>query len=88
MQQLKFNRAKSITPVPTFQQRSNVDITFNTKIQLAKFYHKAAFSPSISTFVKAVNAGHFVTWPNLNSNIIQKFTPKTTTTSKGHLDQV
>ena len=47
IQQLKFNRAPSITPVPKFQHRPNFVIACNTKVQLVKFYHKTAFSPSI-----------------------------------------
>ena len=64
IQQLKFNRAPSITPVPKFQHRPNFVIACNTKVQLVKFYHKAAFSPSILTLIIATNDGHFATCSN------------------------
>ena len=86
MQQLNLNRAPEITPVSTYQHISSVGIDFNTKVKLAKFCHKAAFIPSISTFVKSIKDVHFTTWYNPNSNLIQKFLPKITATSKGHLD--
>ena len=64
IKQLKFNRATSITPVPTSQHIAYVYIACNTKVQLAKFYLKYAFSNSISTFFKYINPGHFVTRSN------------------------
>ena len=46
------------------------------KVQLSKFYHKAALSTSISTLVKAINPEHFEIWPNGTANIIQNFSLK------------
>ena len=60
-QQLKFNISSSITPVTISKRISNVDITCNTKVQYAKFYQKVAYSPSVSTFVKTISAGHLLT---------------------------
>ena len=88
IQQLKFNISPSITPVPTSKQRGNIVIICNTKLQLAKLYHKSAFSPYISTFVKVIGDGHFATWPNFTANLIQTFLPKITATIKFHLYQV
>ncbi len=34
-----------------------------------EFLHKACFSPSTSTFIKAIENGHFSTWPMLTSEI-------------------
>ena len=76
IQELKSNRAPYITPVPTSKNRSNVSIAWNTKVQLTRFYNKAAFSPSISTSIKSISAGHIKTCTNLTSNIIQKFSQK------------
>ena len=76
------------TPVPTSKHRANVGISCNKTVRLAKFYHKYTFGSSISTFIKSIGDGHFATWPNLTSNLIQKNIPKITTTSKGHLYQV
>ena len=84
---IKLNRATPITAVPYSQHIANGVITCNTKLQLAKFYHKSAFSPSISTFIKSIDSG-FSTWHNLTDNLIQIFLTKITSTSKGHMDQV
>ena len=88
IQLLELNRAPSITSVPPYHHRFNVNIAHNKKVQQAKFYHKSAFSPSISSLVKEINNGHFATWPNLTANLIQNISTKITATSKGHLDQV
>ena len=69
---IQFNKDTSITRVPIFQHRDNVGISCNKKVQLAKFYHKSEFIPSISTLTKATNGGQFATWNNLTTNIIQK----------------
>ena len=74
IQQLKFNRAPPITPVSTFQHSSNVGNYCNTKLKLAKFYHKDSFSPSISKFA-SINSVRFSTWPNFTVNITQHFPP-------------
>ena len=47
IQQLKFNRAPSITTVPTSKHRYNVGIACNKKVELAKFYHKLSLNTSI-----------------------------------------
>ena len=52
---IKVNIDPSITPVSTFQQKYIAGIVFNTILQLAKFYHKATFGPSVSTFLKSIN---------------------------------
>ena len=55
--------------------------------KLIKFLHSAAFSPSISTWTKAVQAGFFATWPELTAKNIAKYLPKSIPTAMGHLDQ-
>ena len=54
---------------------------------MAKFYHKAAFSTSVSTFTEDINSENFTTWTNLTDYIIEKKLSKTTATIKFHLDQ-
>ena len=88
IQKIKFNRAPSITPVPTSKHITNVRITCNTRVKMDKFYHKATFSHSISIFIKSINAGHFAIWPNLTDNILQNNLPKITSIRKFHWDKV
>ena len=58
-----------------------------TKTKLREYLHKCAFSPCLSTFMKAIQLGHFQSWPGTKSinfkHVIQNIIP----TAKGHLDQ-
>ena len=44
-------------------------------------------SPPKSTWIKAVNAQFFSTWPGLTPKAIKKYLIPSSTTTKGHLDQ-
>ena len=61
--------------------------TPKTQQQLVQWLHTAAFSPSPSTFLDAIQCNFFVTWPGLTANIVQRHLTQTDTTVKGHLDQ-
>ena len=74
--------------LPQYQQSINVIIRRDkTKYELAEYLHKCAFSPSLSTFQKAISKGHFITWPGINDINFNKFITNTLPTAKGHLDQ-
>ena len=62
-----------------FETKSNVD--------LVKYYHQACWSPSKTTWVKAIKNNFFTTWPGLTAELVQKFLPKSEHTIKGHLKQ-
>jgi hypothetical protein len=47
-----------------------------TKSELAAFLHGCAFSPSTSTFLRAIRRGHFSSWPGLSESLISKHLPK------------
>jgi hypothetical protein len=77
-----------INPTPSLQHRSNVIITKDkTKTELVQYLHACCFSPSSSTFIKAVRNGNFITWPGLDAKLIHKHLPDSIATAKGHLDQ-
>ena len=40
-----------------------------------------------STWIKAIDNGHFATWPGLTADLVRKHLPKSTATIKGHLNQ-
>jgi len=50
--------------------------------------HKAAFSPVKSTWIQAINAGFFTTWPNLTADLVEKHLETSPATVKGHLRQI
>ena len=56
-----------------------------TKQDLAPFLHACAFSPQYSTFLHAIQCGHFESWPGLTTTLITKHLAKSLATSKGHL---
>jgi hypothetical protein len=59
-----------------------------TKIYDATQYlHAAAFSPVKSSFIKAIQAGKFATWPNLTAQHVKQYLEKSESTIKGHMNQ-
>jgi hypothetical protein len=52
------------------------------------FYHASLFSPSLSTWCQAIDAGHFPTWPGLTASAVRKYPPQSIPMHQGHLDQV
>ena len=58
-----------------------------SKTELAQYFHAAAYSPSISTFQKAIRNGNFITWPGIDTINFHKFIKTTRETEHGHLDQ-
>ena len=61
--------------------------TPKTQQQLVQWLHAAAFSPSPSTFLDAIQRNFFATWPGLTANIVRCHLTQTDATVKGHLDQ-
>ena len=56
-----------------------------TKQDLAAFLHACAFSPQYSTFLRAIQCGHFDSCPGLTTTLITKHLAKSLAISKGHL---
>jgi hypothetical protein len=42
------------------------------KWDVVRFLHAAAFSPVQDTWLKAIRAGHFATWPGLTEDLVRK----------------
>jgi hypothetical protein len=55
--------------------------------QEIQYLHAAAGSPVPSTFIKAIKAGNFVTWPTLTAHNLRKYLEKSEATIKGNLNQ-
>ena len=54
---------------------------------LVIYLHRGCFSPMVSTWTKAIDAGYFTNLPGLISAIVRKHLPKAITTIKVHLRQ-
>jgi hypothetical protein len=52
------------------------------------FYHASCYSPTLSTWCTAIEAGHFITWTILASAAVTKYPPASVAMHQGHLDQV
>ena len=67
------------------EQVNNVFHT-TTKAELIKYLHQAAFSPVKATWKKAIENGHFTTWPGLTPEAVEKYLPRhLPATDKGHM---
>ena len=59
-----------------------------SKQKIIQFLHQCAFSPPPSTWIKAINNGHFRSWPELTAAAVQKYLSDATATTKGHMKKV
>jgi hypothetical protein len=53
--------------------------------QMIKYLHAAAGYPVKDTWVKAINAGNYITWPGLTATAVRKHFPESDETQKGHM---
>jgi hypothetical protein len=78
----------STTTTGTDTQSANASITNSSSMaDHIQFLHAAAFSPVTSTWIDAINNGHYTTWPGLTADAVRQHLPKSLATAKGHLDQ-
>ena len=59
----------------------------NTK-QVLAWYHAAAGYPTKATWLKAIKASFYATWPLLNEKAVTKHFPELDETAKGHMLRV
>jgi DNA helicase IV len=59
----------------------------SNKKYLINYLHAACFSPVKSTWITAIKNGNFSSWPGLTERAVEKDLSKSTSTTKGHLNQ-
>jgi hypothetical protein len=59
----------------------------NDQKYLINCLHAAYFSPVKSTWIKAIKNGEFSSWPGSNEHNIEMYLSKSTSTTRGHLNQ-
>jgi hypothetical protein len=59
----------------------------NNQKDLINYLHTACFSPVMSTWITAIKNGNFSSWPGLTEYAVEKHLSKSTSTTKGHLNQ-
>jgi hypothetical protein len=52
------------------------------------YFHECCFSPVTDTWLKAIQNGHFATWPSGTVDKVRKYLSKSDATSKGHMNQI
>jgi hypothetical protein len=55
--------------------------------ELIKFLHATAFSPTKTTWIKAIKNNFFQSWPGLTEKLVHRYYPQSSATTKGHMDQ-
>ena len=58
-----------------------------SKTELASYLHACAGSPPISSFLRAIKKGNFISWPGIDAINFAKFLQPSIATAKGHLNQ-
>jgi hypothetical protein len=53
----------------------------------ANMLHATCGYPVPSTWIWAIDNGHFATWPRLTADLVQKHLPKSMATAQGHMHQ-
>ena len=71
----------------TRKKRKEVSNVYNLPYvaQTIKYLHAPASYPVEDTWIKAINAGNYTTWPGITTVAVQKHFPKSDETQKGHM---
>jgi hypothetical protein len=59
----------------------------NNQKESINYLHAACLSPVKSTWITAIKNGNFSSWPGLTEHDVEKHLSKSTSTTKGHLNQ-
>lgn len=88
LQQLPPTTSSSTSPAMEAPiQLANHVHEMRTKRDLVQYLHRSCGSPVTSTWLKAIEAGFFATWPGLTLDLVRKHLPKSIATAKGHMRQ-
>jgi hypothetical protein len=52
------------------------------------YLHACCFIPVQDTWLKAIQNGHFVTWPSITVENVRKYLSKSAATAKGHMNHI
>jgi hypothetical protein len=68
-------------------ENNKVQCNHTNQKDLINYLHAACFSPVKSTWITAIKDGNFSSWPGLTEHAVEKHLSKSTSTTKGHLNQ-
>ena len=69
-------------PKPSKQLLNAIIRKGSSKKYIADYIYKNCFSPPMSTFSKALQRGHFITWPGIDDKSIKKYFQETMSAAK------
>ena len=85
---IRITKPPQITPIKNTLYVANAytqDFERCTKKELATFYHRCLNCPVKSTFLTAIRKNHFLGWPGLTVELIQKYLENQPNTTQGHM---
>jgi hypothetical protein len=74
-------------PPPSLASTNAIAPIHSTIANRIAFYHAILFSPVISTWCAAIDAGHLASWPELTSTQVHRHFPRSIPMHLGHMDQ-
>jgi hypothetical protein len=75
------------TGLPDYIPTINAILPANLVADLVAYYHAALFSPVMSTWCAAIDAGHLATFPDLTSAQVRRHFLVSIPMHYGHMDQ-
>ena len=78
----------ALTPhIITKKEEANNVYELSKQGDIIKYLHRACFSPCKDTWLRAIRAGYFKSWPGLTVQAVSKHLQKSSATLKGHMKQ-
>jgi hypothetical protein len=84
---LKQPAGDSNPPSQLLRHTANSVYELTKQRDIVRYLHQAACNPVPSTWIPAIDAGFFATWPGLTTTLVRKHLPKSLATLQGHLRQ-
>ena len=67
------------------KERANKVYNLPLITQVVRYLHAAAGFPTQETWIKAIKAGNYSTWPTINPTVVRRHFPESDETQKGHM---
>ena len=68
-----------------FQQKVNNVYNIPSTKESVRYLHAAAGFPVKESWIDAIKAGNYTTWPGLNVKVVNRYFPESDETQKGHM---
>ena len=82
------NTETMLIDLPNPEHAINSAYKFPSSEQLVRYLHACAVYPTKDTWMKAIRAGNYLSWPGLTTKKVNRNYPETDETPKGHMIKV